>query len=76
MKRLVFQRPAKPAVTSFVSDPNKPVPYTMDIAGSFGITPRSYMSEDQARFAASRPDVASFLGSETTNGRPYTRRSK
>ena len=28
----------------------------MDIAGSFGITPRNYMSEDQ-RFASSRPDV-------------------
>jgi hypothetical protein len=30
-----------------VSDPNKPVPYTMDIEGSFQITPRNYMSEDQ-----------------------------
>jgi putative CocE/NonD family hydrolase len=31
----------------------------MDIAGSFGITPRNYMSEDQ-RFAARRPDVLLF----------------
>ncbi|MEO5984105.1 MAG: CocE/NonD family hydrolase, partial [Ferruginibacter sp.] len=45
--------------SEFISDPNKPVPYTMDIVGSFGITPRNYMSEDQ-RFAATRPDVLVF----------------
>lgn len=50
----------------FISDPNKPVPYTMDIPGSFGITPRNYMSEDQ-RFAASRPDVLVFETDELTD---------
>ncbi|WP_029035921.1 CocE/NonD family hydrolase [Salinimicrobium xinjiangense] len=38
----------------FVSDPNKPVPYSEDIKISF--TPRKYMTDDQ-RFAARRPDV-------------------
>ncbi len=55
--------------TAYVSDPNQPVPYTADIPGSFGFTPRNYMSEDQ-RFATRRPDVLSFetpvLDSATT----------
>ncbi len=38
----------------FISDPNKPVPYSEDIKISF--TPRKYMTDDQ-RFAARRPDV-------------------
>ena len=38
----------------FVSDPNKPVPYSEDIKMVF--TPRKYMTDDQ-RFAARRPDV-------------------
>lgn len=50
----------------FISDPNKPVPYTMDIAGSFDITPRNYMSEDQ-RFASSRPDVLVYETNELTD---------
>ncbi|MCG2615751.1 CocE/NonD family hydrolase [Terrimonas sp. NA20] len=45
--------------SEYISDPAKPVPYTMDVPGSFGITPRNYMNEDQ-RFAASRPDVIVF----------------
>jgi putative CocE/NonD family hydrolase len=54
---LSSEPPASPnQFSSYISDPGKPVPYTMDIPGSFGITPRNYMSEDQ-RFAASRPDV-------------------
>ena len=56
---LTFSAPTGSSFSEFVSDPKKPVPYTMDIAGSFGITPRNYMSEDQ-RFAASRPDVLLF----------------
>ena len=47
------------AFSEYISDPAKPVPYTMDIAGSFGITPHNYMSEDQ-RFAARRTDVLIF----------------
>lgn len=39
---------------SFVSDVNKPVPFTEDIKLTF--TPRKYMTDDQ-RFAARRPDV-------------------
>lgn len=38
----------------FISDPEKPVPYTPDIKAVF--TPRAYMTQDQ-RFAARRPDV-------------------
>ena len=38
----------------FVSDPQKPVPYSEDIKVVF--TPRKYMTDDQ-RFAARRPDV-------------------
>ena len=38
----------------FISDPNKPVPYSEDIKVVF--TPRKYMTDDQ-RFAARRPDV-------------------
>ena len=38
----------------FISDPNKPVPYSEDIKMVF--TPRKYMTDDQ-RFAARRPDV-------------------
>jgi putative CocE/NonD family hydrolase len=41
----------------FVSDPEKPVPYSEDIKMVF--TPRKYMTDDQ-RFAARRPDVLVF----------------
>lgn len=41
----------------FVSDPQKPVPYSEDIKVVF--TPRKYMTDDQ-RFAARRPDVLVF----------------
>jgi len=40
----------------FISDPNKPVPYTSKFYDSRQMYLRTYMSEDQ-RFAASRPDV-------------------
>ncbi|MEG8990750.1 CocE/NonD family hydrolase [Ignavibacteria bacterium 4148-Me] len=40
----------------FISDPNKPVPYTAKFYDSKQMYLRTYMSEDQ-RFAASRPDV-------------------
>jgi hypothetical protein len=52
--RLSFTRPeAEDGLDTFVSDPERPVPYTQDI--SFGYSAR-YMTEDQ-RFAARRPDV-------------------
>ncbi len=44
---------AEPASDSFVSDPNKPVPYTTEISARWS---RDYMAADQ-RFAARRPDV-------------------
>jgi putative CocE/NonD family hydrolase len=51
---LSFDPPNEPAgVDSYVSDPAKPVPYTM--ATSFGYF-RNYPAEDQ-RFATARPDV-------------------
>jgi putative CocE/NonD family hydrolase len=52
---LSFSTPesAGPAYDEFISDPEKPVPYTEDI--SFEMT-KEYMTDDQ-RFAARRPDV-------------------
>lgn len=48
---------SKKDFTDFVSDPNKPVPYTEDHRIVF--TPRLYMTDDQ-RFASRRPDVLVF----------------
>lgn len=45
--------------TEYFSDPNKPVPSSENYADLNGFTPKNYMSEDQ-RFAANRPDVATF----------------
>ena len=42
---------------SYISDPDKPVPYTEDIKVVF--TPRKFMTDDQ-RFASKRPDVITF----------------
>ena len=44
---------AEPGVDEFPSDPDKPVPYTMEITTRWA---KNYMTEDQ-RFAAWRPDV-------------------
>lgn len=43
----------------YYSDPNEPVPSSMNLKDFNGFTPRNYMSEDQ-RFAAHRPDVVTF----------------
>jgi uncharacterized protein len=48
---------ASEGAEEFISDPNKPVPYSEDIKMVF--TPRKYMTDDQ-RFAARRPDVLVF----------------
>ena len=48
---------------SFISDPNKPVPYTQKI--TYGMI-REYMVEDQ-RFSASRPDVLVYSSNTLTN---------
>ena len=47
----------------YLSDPNKPVPYTN---GTFGRRNNEYMAEDQ-RFAANRPDVIVFETGELTD---------
>lgn len=53
-QRLSFDKPtAEESHTSYLSDPNKPVPYTEDV--HLGRT-REYMTDDQ-RFASRRPDV-------------------
>lgn len=44
------------AFDEYVSDPAKPVPYTMEVSTGY---PRSYPLHDQ-RFAASRPDVLTY----------------
>ncbi|AKT40532.1 X-Pro dipeptidyl-peptidase [Chondromyces crocatus] len=45
--------PAEPAFDAFVSDPDRPIPYTQEISTSWAT---AYMTEDQ-RFASRRPDV-------------------
>ncbi len=56
---LTFTPPAAggSAFDEYVSDPAKPVPYTMEVANSY---PRSYPLHDQ-RFAASRTDVLTYV---------------
>ncbi|MBP7512417.1 MAG: CocE/NonD family hydrolase [Bacteroidia bacterium] len=50
------------AFSSYISNPNKPVPYTEDVGT--GRT-REYMTDDQ-RFASRRPDVLTFTGNVLT----------
>ncbi|WP_338375347.1 CocE/NonD family hydrolase [uncultured Flavobacterium sp.] len=45
--------------SEYYSDPNNPVPSSINYAEYNGFTPRNYMSEDQ-RFAINRPDVVTF----------------
>ncbi|MCX7798597.1 MAG: CocE/NonD family hydrolase [Melioribacter sp.] len=56
--KLSWQKPPnkKKLYDEYLSDPNKPVPYTAKFHDSKQLYWRAYMSEDQ-RFAASRPDV-------------------
>lgn len=55
--QLSFDKPTAPASSSkYISDPEKPVPYTEDVHLQ---RTREYMSDDQ-RFAARRPDVLVF----------------
>ncbi|MFN2456743.1 MAG: hypothetical protein ABR502_00945 [Chitinophagaceae bacterium] len=39
-EKLFTNAPSTISYSEYVSDPKKPVPYTMDIGGSFGITPK------------------------------------
>ncbi|WP_430400323.1 CocE/NonD family hydrolase [Flavobacterium sp.] len=45
--------------SEYYSDPNNPVPSSVNYKEYNGFTPRNYMSEDQ-RFALNRPDVVTF----------------
>lgn len=56
--RLSFEAPKQttPAFDEYISDPNKPVPFTAEIRNSMG---SNFMVEDQ-RFAWTRPDVVSY----------------
>ena len=54
--KLSFENSLKNSFDEFVSDPNKPVPYTAKFHDSRQMYNREYMDEDQ-RFAAARPDV-------------------
>lgn len=58
-EELALQEPAasEEAFSEFISDPNKPVPYTDQTKIVF--TPRAYMAGDE-RHAARRPDVLVF----------------
>ncbi len=58
-EKLALQEPANSTVpySEFISDPNKPVPYTDQTKMVF--TPRAYMAGDE-RQAARRPDVLVF----------------
>jgi len=62
----------KNARDTYISDPNKPIPYTTDISSFW---PRNYMTEDQ-RFAARRPDVLEYktevLEEDITFAGPFT----
>ncbi|TRX25059.1 CocE/NonD family hydrolase [Flavobacterium franklandianum] len=57
--KLASEKSTNSSFSEYYSDPNKPVPSSINYAEYNGFTPRNYMSEDQ-RFALSRPDVVSF----------------
>ena len=57
--KLETKKSEKSAYSEYYSDPNNPVPSSVNYADFNGFTPRNYMSEDQ-RFALSRPDVVTF----------------
>ncbi|MFT5752982.1 MAG: putative CocE/NonD family hydrolase, partial [Flavobacterium sp.] len=51
--------------SEYYSDPNNPVPSSINYEEYNGFTPRNYMSEDQ-RFALNRPDVVTFTTEDIT----------
>jgi putative CocE/NonD family hydrolase len=57
--KLEKEKSGKSSYSEYYSDPNNPVPSSIDYEDFNGFTPRNYMSEDQ-RFALSRPDVVTF----------------
>ena len=66
---LSFEAPGKSnSFSSYVSDPDHPVPYTDRISPSRG---REYMTGDQ-RFASRRPDVLTFYSEPLTEDYVFT----
>lgn len=57
--KLETQKGQSANFSEYYSDPNNPVPSSINYAEYNGFTPRNYMTEDQ-RFALSRPDVVTF----------------
>ncbi len=57
-KLLINENGNPKEVFTYISDPNKPVPYKSEIE-PVTFTPRSFMTDDQ-RHAATRPDVLTF----------------
>ena len=57
--KIANQKSTNPSYSEYYSDPNKPVPSSINYSDMNGFTPRNYMSEDQ-RFALNRPDVVTF----------------
>jgi len=57
--KLATEKSQSHSFSEYYSDPNNPVPSSINYAEYNGFTPRNYMSEDQ-RFALNRPDVVSF----------------
>lgn len=58
-RKLATEKSQSNSFSEYYSDPNNPVPSSINYAEYNGFTPRNYMSEDQ-RFALNRPDVVSF----------------
>jgi putative CocE/NonD family hydrolase len=56
--KLSFSAPSATGADEYLSDPNKPVPSTGEIAPGMGM-PGDYMTFDQ-RFASTRPDVLTY----------------
>jgi uncharacterized protein len=68
-KQITKEKPIETkGVSEYVSDPNKPVPYT---DGTWEDRNDKYMAEDQ-RFASKRPDVISFETEPLHNGMTLT----
>ena len=57
--KLTKEKSVTNSFSEYYSDPNKPVPSSVNYKEYNGFTPKNYMSEDQ-RFALSRPDVVTF----------------
>ena len=57
--KLATEKPTTNSFSEYYSDPNNPVPSSVNYSEFNRFTPRNYMSEDQ-RFALSRPDVITF----------------